>query len=40
MMEAGYYSFFNWNGYGTPTEFVGLRNYEQFEVSSILRAGL
>ncbi|SDR61721.1 carbohydrate ABC transporter membrane protein 1, CUT1 family [Rhizobiales bacterium GAS113] len=26
--EAGWYSFFNWNGYGAPTEFVGLRNYE------------
>jgi raffinose/stachyose/melibiose transport system permease protein len=27
--EAGWYSFFNWNGYGAPSEFVGLRNYEQ-----------
>jgi len=26
--EAGWYSFFNWNGYGKPTEFAGLRNYE------------
>jgi raffinose/stachyose/melibiose transport system permease protein len=26
--EAGWYSFFNWNGYGRPTEFIGLRNYE------------
>ena len=28
MTEAAYYSFFRWNGYGDPTEFVGLRNYE------------
>jgi raffinose/stachyose/melibiose transport system permease protein len=26
--EAGWYSLFNWNGYGAPTEFVGLHNYE------------
>ncbi|MCT2581802.1 sugar ABC transporter permease [Actinophytocola sp. S1-96] len=25
---AGYYGFFDWSGYGIPTEFVGLRNYE------------
>ncbi|MFI5015434.1 MAG: carbohydrate ABC transporter permease [Hyphomicrobiales bacterium] len=25
--EAGWYSFFNWNGYGKPLEFLGLRNY-------------
>src|SRR4051795_342587 len=25
---AGYYGFFKWSGYGVPTEFVGLRNYE------------
>ncbi|AVT28280.1 MULTISPECIES: carbohydrate ABC transporter permease [unclassified Plantactinospora] len=24
---AGYYGFFSWQGYGPPTEFVGLRNY-------------
>ncbi len=28
MIEAGYYSFFDWNGYGDPTKVVGLRNYE------------
>ena len=26
--EAAWYSFYNWNGYGTPDIFVGLRNYE------------
>lgn len=29
LLDAGYYSFFKWNGYGSPTEFVGLANYEQ-----------
>jgi raffinose/stachyose/melibiose transport system permease protein len=29
MIEAGYYSFFKWNGYGSPTDYVGFRNYEQ-----------
>ncbi len=28
MGEAAWYSFFNWNGYGSPTQFVGLRNFE------------
>jgi raffinose/stachyose/melibiose transport system permease protein len=27
MGEAAYYSFFRWDGFGTPTDFVGLRNY-------------
>jgi raffinose/stachyose/melibiose transport system permease protein len=29
LLDAGYYSFFKWNGYGSPTEFVGFANYEQ-----------
>ena len=28
MGEAAWYSFYNWNGYGTPENFVGLKNYE------------
>src|SRR5579864_1472676 len=27
MAEAGWYSFYNWNGYGRPEKFVGLNNY-------------
>jgi raffinose/stachyose/melibiose transport system permease protein len=27
MGTAGWYGFFNWNGYGAPTKFVGLRNF-------------
>jgi raffinose/stachyose/melibiose transport system permease protein len=28
MGEAAWYSFYNWNGYGPPTQWIGLRNYE------------
>jgi raffinose/stachyose/melibiose transport system permease protein len=28
MGEAAWYSFYGWNGYGTPETFVGLKNYE------------
>jgi len=28
MGEAAWYSFYSWNGYGTPETFVGLKNYE------------
>ena len=28
MGEAAWYSLYNWNGYGAPETFVGLRNYE------------
>ena len=27
MGEAAWYSFYNWNGYGLPTQWVGFRNY-------------
>jgi raffinose/stachyose/melibiose transport system permease protein len=27
VIEAGWYSVFNWNGYGRPTQWVGLANY-------------
>jgi raffinose/stachyose/melibiose transport system permease protein len=27
MIEAGWYSFFNWDGYGSPQKFIGLKNY-------------
>ena len=29
LLDAGYYSFFKWNGYGSPSEFIGLQNYIQ-----------
>jgi raffinose/stachyose/melibiose transport system permease protein len=27
VLEAAWYSFYRWNGYGTPTDWVGWRNY-------------
>ena len=27
VIEAGYYGFFNWNGYGPPTKWINLQNY-------------
>src|SRR5438045_1572763 len=27
MLEAGGYSFFSWNGFNHPTNFIGLENY-------------
>jgi multiple sugar transport system permease protein/raffinose/stachyose/melibiose transport system permease protein len=27
VVMAGYYGFFSWQGYGAPTDFIGLRNY-------------
>jgi raffinose/stachyose/melibiose transport system permease protein len=29
VIEAGWYSLFNWNGYGSPTRWVGLANYAE-----------
>jgi raffinose/stachyose/melibiose transport system permease protein len=29
LTDAAYFSFFKWNGYGSPTDFVGLKNYQQ-----------
>lgn len=28
LLDAGWYSFFKWNGYGSPTDLVGLENYQ------------
>lgn len=29
LLNAGYYSFFDWNGYGSPEQFVGMSNYQR-----------
>lgn len=29
MGEAAWYSLYRWDGYGTPTDYMGLRNYER-----------
>ena len=38
MGEAGWYSFYNWNGYGRPEKFVGLKNYGYLLDSAPFRA--
>jgi raffinose/stachyose/melibiose transport system permease protein len=39
MAEAAWYSFYNWNGYGRPDRFIGLKNYGYvFENPAFARA--
>jgi len=39
VIEAGWYSLYNWNGYGRPTQWVGLANYaEVFRTRAFLLA--
>ncbi|TQS69928.1 sugar ABC transporter permease [Rhodobacteraceae bacterium] len=33
--ESAYYAFFNWNGYGAPTDYVGFENFERILGHSI-----
>jgi raffinose/stachyose/melibiose transport system permease protein len=40
MGAAGWYSFFNWNGYGTPTNFVGWRNFVDLFQNPAFRTAL
>ena len=40
MGAAGWYSFFNWNGYGTPTNFVGWRNFVDLFQTPAFRTAL
>lgn len=32
MGEAAWYSLYRWNGYGMPTDFVGLKNFRSCSV--------
>lgn len=40
MAEAGWYSVYRWNGFGSPTEFVGLRNFRLLLDSADFRTAL
>ncbi|WP_299726764.1 carbohydrate ABC transporter permease [Devosia sp.] len=40
MGEAAWYSFFNWNGYGLPTQWIGWKNYELVFKQSAFRNAL
>lgn len=38
--EAAWYSFFNWNGYGPPEQWIGFRNYELVFKNKVFRTAL
>jgi len=38
--EAAWYSFFRWDGFGTPTEWAGLRNYESLFANRVFHTAL
>jgi raffinose/stachyose/melibiose transport system permease protein len=38
--EAAWYSVYNWNGYGSPTQFIGWRNYELLFANDAFRIAL
>ncbi|MCQ8782943.1 carbohydrate ABC transporter permease [Mangrovibrevibacter kandeliae] len=38
--EAGWYSLFDWSGYGRPDEFIGLKNFELLWRSGAFRTAL
>ncbi|SEP04641.1 carbohydrate ABC transporter permease [Aquisalimonas asiatica] len=40
MIDASYYSFFSWNGYGRPTDFVGSENYQRLLDHSVFHTAL
>ena len=40
MGEAAWYSFYSWNGYGTPTQFVGWRNFKLLFETPAFRTAL
>ena len=40
LADAAYYSAFSWNGYGTPTNFVGTQNYERLLDHSVFHTAL
>ncbi|MBD3896073.1 sugar ABC transporter permease [Halomonas sp. ML-15] len=40
LADAAYYSGFSWNGYGSPTNFVGTQNYERLFDHSVFHTAL
>lgn len=38
--QAAWYSFFRWDGFGAPTDFVGWRNYEEVFASPVFHTAL
>lgn len=35
LTQSGYYGFFHWNGYGAPTDYIGMRNFKQMMGHSV-----
>ena len=40
MGEAAWYSLYNWNGYGTPDNFIDIRNYDKLVSHRAFKAAL
>ena len=40
VIKAGYYSFFNWNGMGRATKFIGLKNFTMMFAQPVFRTAL
>lgn len=40
LIDSAYYSLFKWNGYGSPSDFVGLQNYERVATNSVFFTAL
>jgi raffinose/stachyose/melibiose transport system permease protein len=40
MIEAAWYSLYRWNGYGSPTDYVGLRNYATLFGNSVFHSAM
>ena len=40
LLQSGYFAFFNWNGYGEPTDYVGLKNFEQMIGHSVFHSAI
>lgn len=38
--ESAYYSFFSWNGYGAPSDYVGLENYQRIFDHSVFHVAV
>ena len=40
VIQAGHYSFFRWNGYGAPTNWIGWRNYAVLFENEVFHAAM
>lgn len=40
LTESAYYAFFHWNGYGPPSDYIALRNFEQMLGHSVFQTAV